>query len=279
MPASKVKNLAILILALVNGILLLLVVPLVQERHQQRAQAEASLEALFARYGLQLDAGELPETRLLYTVEFSPGEDAAEGAMRALLGEAVLREDDSTRYLQIYQSEQGRCRVSRDGQLTARLEDRASAGDLQEALTEELAAMGLMASEVSLPARTSAGVYTVTALQELLGVPVFSAALQGTFHNGGLTRLEGTAYFDTAGLARTDDEACCSAADALVAFLGSQDALGWVGSSVTAVTQGYLRAETASAAVVRLVPGWRITTDTGDFWVAGIDRQVSALAA
>ena len=127
-------------------------------------------------------------------------------------------------------------------------------------------------------AQVKDGVYSVTVVQQILEVPVFSAALRCTFHNGVLTRIEGTAYFDTTGLVRTDDVTCCTAADALVAFLGARSDLGWVGASVTAVTQGYYRAETASAAVVRLVPGWRIATDTGEFWVNGIDRHVSALS-
>ena len=59
--------------------------------------------------------------------------------------------------------------------------------------------------------------------------------------------------------------------------MGSRDTLGWVGATVNEVEQGYCRADTASAAVVRLVPGWAIYTDTGDFWVNGITRMVSPL--
>ena len=157
MPASKVKNIVILILLVVNVLLLCLVVPLAQERQQQRQAAVAELEAMFARYGVLLDAGGLPETRVLYTVEFSPDEQAAQPAMQALLGEMVLMENDSTRYLQIYRSEQGTCQLSRDGSLEARLQDREAAGDLREAAAGEAEAMGLMVAEVSQPERSSAG--------------------------------------------------------------------------------------------------------------------------
>ena len=277
MPASKVKNIFILILALANILLLLVVVPLRQEARRQASAAEEQLETLFARYGVSLDVEEIPETRTLYTVEFSPSDDAALPAMRALLGDLVLMEDDSTRYLRIYRSEEGTCQLSRTGSLEARLETRPAAGDLGQAARKELEEMGLSVAMVSPPNRKSAGVYTVTAVQELLEVPVFSAAVELTFRNGELRTLEGTAYFDTAGLVRTDDETCAAGADALVAFLGSRDALGWVGASVQDLRQGYVRAETASASVVRLTPGWRISTDTGDFWVNGITRQVTAM--
>lgn len=277
MPVSKVKNIVILILVLVNILLLCLVVPLSQERQDQESETFAQLETLMEGYDVQLHLETLPKTRTLYPLEFTPEDNGALPAMQALLGEMVLMENDSTRYVQIYRSEQGTCQLSRDGGMEARLENRKAASDLPKAAKAELEAMGLTAAYVTTPNRSSAGIYTVTAVQQLLDVPVFSAALTCTFQNGVLSRMEGTLYFDTTGLVRTDDNICCSAADALVAFLGSRDALGWVGASVTDVTQGYCRAETASAAVVRLVPGWRVSTDTGDFWVNGISRQVSLL--
>lgn len=277
MPVSKVKNIVILILVLVNILLLCLVVPLFQERQSQQEATYAQLETLLEGYDVQLHVKTLPSTRPLYTVEFTPADDGALPAMQALLGEMVLMENDSTRYVQIYRSEQGICQLSRGGGIEARLEDRDAASDLPKAVSNEMEAMGLEAAYVTTPSRSSAGIYTVTAVQKLLDVPVFTAALNCTFQNGVLSRMEGTLYFDTSDLCRIDDLTCCSAADALVAFLGSRDTLGWVGASITDVTQGYCRAETASAAVVRLVPGWHISTDTGDFWVNGISRQVSVL--
>ena len=278
MPASKVKNIILLILALVNVLLLCLVTPLARERRVEAEETAAQLEALFGRYDIRLDAGTLPDTRTLYTLEFSPGDDAGVSAMQALLGDMVLAEDDSTRYLRTYSSALGTCSISRSGELSARLEQSQQVGDLEKAARDQMKEMGVEAVQVELPVRRSAGVYTVTVYQKLQDVPVFSAALQFTFQNSELARLEGTVYFDVTGLSRTDDTACISCADALVAFLGSRDELGWVGASVTDAAQGYLRSGTASAAVVRLTPGWKIHTDTGAFWVNGITREVTAMA-
>lgn len=279
MPASKLKNLVILILVLANAFLLLLAVPLRAQRSQEEAAAAAQLQSLFARCGVSLDPAAMPESRTLYTLEFSPDEDAALPAMQALLGEMVFIEEDSTRYLTTYRSEQGACRLSRNGALSARLTGRAAAGDLSRAAEEELTNMGVELAYVDQPQRSSAGVYSVTAVQKLLEVPVFSAAATLTFHNGVPGRLAGTLYFDTENLFRTDDLPCITCADALVVFLDSRDELGWVGAAVTELTQGYLRAETASAAVVRLTPGWRIATDAGAYWVNGMTREVTAFPA
>lgn len=277
MPYSKVKNLLILILALVNVLLLCLVLPLRHERMEQRALEERRLADLFSRSGVALLVGALPEERTLYTVEFSPDPEAALTAANALLGTDVLAQADSTPYLSLYTSSAGRVEISRGGNLEARFYGRKSAGSVPAEVHSLMEGMGLETAFVSEPARQSAGVYEVTAVQKLLGVPVFSSALAFIYRSGALTRLEGTAYFDTTGICRTDDVACSSCADALVAFLGSRDALGWVGAEVREARQGYLHMETASAAVVRLAPGWRISTDTGAFWVNGITREVSAL--
>lgn len=277
MPYSKVKNLLILILLLVNALLLCLVLPLHNERMEQQALERRKLEDLFSRNGVALSVGALPEERSLYTLEFSPDPEAALPAASALLGSEVFAQADSTPYLSLYTSVSGRIEISRGGNLEARFYGRKSAGNVPEEVGALMDGMGLETAYISEPTRQSAGVYTVTAIQKLLDVPVFSSALIFTYRSGALTRLEGTAYFDATGIRRTDDAACASCADALVAFLGSRDALGWVGAEVREVRQGYLHVETASAAVVRLVPGWRVSTDTGAFWVNGITREVATL--
>lgn len=277
MPYSKVKNLLILILALVNVLLLCLVLPLRNEWMEQQALETAALRDLFSRSGVTLGVGPLPEERTLYTLEFSPDPEAAIPAANALLGGSVLAQAGSTPYLSLYTTSAGRLEIARGGGIEGRFNGRKSAGNVPEEVRSLMEGMGLETASVSELTRQSAGVYTVTAVQKLLDVPVFSASLVFTYRSGALSRLEGTAYFDTTGLCRTDDVPCASCADALVAFLGSRDALGWVGAEVSEVAQGYLHAETASAAVVRLIPGWRVATDTGAFWVNGITREVSPL--
>lgn len=277
MPMPKLKNLILLILLLVNLVLLALVIPLRAEQRRQQEQALSQLQDLFATYGLTLDRQALPMTQTLYTLELTPDKDAALPAAKALLGQNVLAEDDSTRYLSLYRSTEGRCSAARSGGFEATLANRAAVSDPAAQVKTLLADMGLDMSSVSVPVRVSAGVYELTATQQLLGVPVFSSALTFTYDEGCLTGIVGSALFDTETLARVDGTACIGPADALVAFLGSRDALGWLGSAVTEITQGYLRAETASAAVVRLIPGWRVLTDTGAFWVNGVTREVTAL--
>ena len=118
--------------------------------------------------------------------------------------------------------------------------------------------------------------YTLTATQSILGVPVLSGDLTLTYSNSRLTALEGTFFTGADTLARVSDESCLTAADALVAFLSARYDLGWVGSAVTGMEQGYLRSEAATAAAVRLTPVWRLDTDTGSFLINGMTGEVAA---
>jgi hypothetical protein len=138
-----------------------------------------------------------------------------------------------------------------------------------------LRSMGFDAASVSDPVRLSAGVYEVTATQKILGVPVFSEGLRFSYTNGALTDVSGV-FFLSGTVARVSEDACISCADALTALLAARDTLGWVGSKIQAVRQGYQYAETASASA-RLIPVWRIDTDTGSFFVNGITREITAV--
>ncbi len=277
MPYSKLKNLMILLLALVNLLLGCLILPLHLERQRQRDLEAKELETLFLSCGVNLAVEPPSVGRALYILEFSPKPDAIPPAARAILGEGALAQDGSLPYLSLYTSAAGRCQISRDGSVDAHLAGKAATGSFEREIGTLLEGMRVEAASISDPVRQGAGVYTVTAIQELLGMPVFSSALDFTFRSGALVRIEGDAFFDTTGLCRVGDDECASCAGALVAFLGSRDKLGWVGAELSGVCQGYLRVETASAAVVRLVPGWRISTDTGSFWVNGITLEVSPL--
>ena len=71
-------------------------------------------------------------------------------------------------------------------------------------------------AEIFEPVRLSAGVYSVTAVQSLCGVPVFESALTFTYRNNALSRVDGT-YYPAGEIVRVSQSACISCADALVA--------------------------------------------------------------
>jgi len=275
LPVSKLKNLALLILLLANLLLVLVQIP---NRTAQMREAESMRQALTdlcAQQQVSVDPTVIPDTVTLYALELAEDNQAGLQAATALLGEQILVQDDSTRYLSLYSSQSGTCQVSRSGSFQASLSSGEEVRDLTRASKQTLKAMGFQAHDLTEPLRQSPGIYTVTAEQAVLGMPVFSDGLKLTWSNNRLSSVSGIFYIGS--MARVSDSACLSAADALVAFLSARFDLGWVGGAVTAMEQGYLRSETAAAAVVRLTPVWRLDTDTGSFYVDGISGQVSVV--
>lgn len=272
MSGAKIKNLIILILALTAAFLLALVIPLrLSQSKAERAQHE-QIAALYARDDVQLDSAILPRSATLYTIELaSGGEDAA---AKALLGDGAARSSDATRYAAVYTSEAGRCEFSRAGGFYAALTDGPHAGDAARHAKKFLHQMGYDAASVATTETDNISA-TLTATQSLLGVPVFDQTLTLTYMDGALQTLSGSFFTGSDSITRVSESACVPCADALLALLRGRDQLGWVGSRIDRVLQGYVYTETASGAL-RFVPGWRIETDTGAFFVNGITREVRA---
>lgn len=278
MPVSKLKNLAILILLLANLALLALLIPSRLALSREEARMRTSLSQLCAAQDVDLDPDEIPNTASLYALELGEGAEADLRAATALLGQEVLAQDDSTRYQSLYTSADGFCQISRSGAFSARLQNQPENSDLSAAAARVLQDMGFSAYKIEAPVRLRAGVYTVTAWQAVLDVPVLSGGLTLTYSNGCLTEIEGVFFTSAGQLTRVSEAVSISAADAVVAFLDARYDLGWVGSAIESVVQGYARSETAAAAAVHLSPVWRLETDTGAFQVNGLTREVTAVA-
>ena len=277
MPVSKLKNLAILILALANLALVVLVLPNRLSVRQDREALHEALCSLYEQQEITLSPDAIPDTVPLYVLELK--EDSSNGlqAATALLGETVWLHETSTRYLNHYRSEFGSCSISQSGEFAAELVPQEQKRDLQAASRKILKEMGFSCNVLPEPQQVSADVYTVVATQQVLGVPVFSGGLELTWTDGCLTAMNGTFFAGANGLSRVSDSSCMSAADALVKFLSVRYELGWLGSAVTGLQQGYIRSETAAAATVRLTPVWRLETDTGRYQINGMTGDIVAI--
>ncbi len=272
MPVPKLKNLAILILVLANLILAVLVIPNRKDNSQEEAELWDSLVTLCEQQGVQLAADAMPEAVSLYVLELKEDGDADLQAAKTLLGEQLMVEADSTRYLSRYTSSAGQCSISRNGNFQAQLTGQKYYADVLIGAQKTLKAMGFSRHDLVQEGDT------VVATQSVLGMPVFSGGLVMTYTGNCLTGLDGTFFTGAATLARVSDKPCLTAADVLVRFLSQRYELGWLGNRITAMEQGYVRSEAATAAAVRLTPVWRLQTDTGIFQVNGQTGEISAVS-
>lgn len=268
MPVSKLKNLAILILLLANIILLGLLVPRQAEQRKQEQQLRDSLSSLCAGQNVALQADVLPDTVTLYELELADAYSAEDTALAAILGEAPSREEG-----QLQPGQALRSGSWENGVLLLKLQAQKTVSDLRGASKRMLRKMEFQCHSLEQPVRLSPGIYSVTAQQSVLGMPIFADGLTFTYSNSALSELQGTFYAGT--LTRTDDTPCISAAQAVVAFLSARVELGWVGSTVTGLEQGYVPA--VASGTVRLTPAWKLTTDTGSYLVDGLTRQVTTM--
>lgn len=277
MPISKLKNLTILILLLANLMLAIVVFPNRAGIRQEENALDQSLCELYAAQEITLIPETIVDTTPLYVLELKENSDSDLQAATALLGQQLLVEDDSTRYVSAYRSALGQCSISRSGDFSAELTEPKVARDIPRASRKLLKDMGFTHLPLGDSHPVQQEICTVTATQTILDMPIFSNGLTLTWSDHKLIALNGTFFTGTDTLMRVSDKACISAADALVSFLDARYRLGWVGSEVTALRQGYVRSETAAATTVRLTPVWQLETDTGTFHIHGMTGDVTAI--
>ncbi len=275
MQISKIKNVFLLALMLVNVFLLILVIPQQRQTKTQRVSSGHELEEIFLQRGITLDWSIVPQELELYGLELDGDQTAEQNAASVLLDSAMLLDEGENLVSSSYVGQNGTAEFHKSGTFRVRITKKENAGaDLAMAARELLGSMGYgLYGELTLT-RESAGKYLVSGVQSLENAPVYSSRVTLSYDNYCLSEISGVWYSTYQG--NKTGEKCVSALTALVSFLASQDELGWICTSVEEVSQGYIEEESPSLGAARLVPVWKIRTDTGEFYVNGLTREVSA---
>ena len=265
MKTSRIKNIIIVILALVNAFLLVL---LLGRQNQERVAYERSVEQLsllLTDNGIAFDTSLLPGNVSLPTAELSHDADAEAMFARALLGEDAAAR--STGGSSVYESERGflrfRANGAVDGSLDCPVEDpfeflRNILSDFSYQLYANLSALSIT------------GNGTLAALREVDGVKIFNAPLTFTFENGTLISVSGS-FLPSVTLAKSADG--MDAISALVRFLDYRNTNGLVCTQIIYLENGYLLQ--SSAASAKLVPAWHIMTDVSEYYVNSVTGEIT----
>lgn len=268
MAASKVKNLVILILLLVNVFLLVLVVPSRVRAGQQEKATAQQLSRLFEAYDIALSPETIPRGERLYDQQVSSAAEATILAVKELLGDgaSAVQQRDGLHF----ESPRGEA-VLVNGSLTAEL--RIPAGEPEAFTRDCLAKMGLAFSAVTVHAESET--VTVCRVEPMVGgLPVVSTRLSFRYEDGFLTRVEGLLLTARDTMTVSGTQGCITAADALVEFLGSRLSTGWLGSRINSMEQGWSLTLGAGGSF-SLRPVWRLNTDAGVCLVNGITGAVT----
>ena len=264
MKTSRLKNVIISILALVNAFLLVL---LVSRRAQERAardRAVTQLVQLYAASGVELPPALIPTGG----ARFSSVDPARSLSAEAAFAEALLgpcAPEDVGGGIYRYAGEYGQCLLRSSGAVEAALE---RAVDDPEAFFESLfSSFGYAALSSDL----NGGSGEVVAVRMLSDAMVFNAELTLTFSENRLVAASGSFVPPAEADERGEG---VDGVTALVRFLDYSNGGGEVCTAVTDVRAGYLLQSSASA-FQRLIPAWRVTTDVNQYYVNTLTGEVT----
>ena len=255
MQSSRLKNIIILILALVNVFLLASLLSRFNARLASREQSASQLAELFSANGITLspDAVSFQAPPTGGIIARDTEQDRQMAAL--LLGDGLTYSDQGGG-IWSYDSTAGAAVFRSGGSFDAavHLDSGADAEALCRKVCRQFHYEGLSF-------QWEADCFTASAFRSLGGFPVYNCAIHFSW-DGGTLSVSGTFLPETLAPAA---ESSLSAVSALTAFLGAHRELGAVVSSITDM---YPCDEAQSSAVsVTLIPAWCIQTDIGLYYV------------
>lgn len=279
MSWSKLKTIIILILLLLNLFLLVLVGSNRLRTARYDAAALSGAASVLELNGIQVDRGSLPAAMELSPV-IAARDTRREAALAAALLGSDVRTDDPAGGLYVYHSSSGSATFRSNGEFIATFSDPVPVpGGSDRAAQARSLLSGLELWQVSESGDT------LTAVQQLDGAPVFPTASSTGQPTAGilflydeqdrLTQISGRLCL---GDITADPEAQepITVPTALIAFFNFIVDSGDVCQRIDRVQPVYRTV--AMTDPVRLSPAWRITTDTGEYFLDAATGEVTRAA-
>ena len=256
MESSRLKNIVILILALMNLCLLGLLITRITTGRAAQELAKTQMVELFAAEGVSLDPDLIPDTTPPAGLTLIRDEDEEEKLAEFLLGD-ILTVSDGGGGVRSLQSQRGSAVFRADGSFDAVITDSEdSAQTLCQAFCR-----AFHYDDLTFTLEDTDG--TASAVQTHEGAPVVNCTVTFTIEEGFVKSVSGTHLPREAEV--TAGGGAISALSALNAFLGTI----LEGAVVTTVTDLYLcyELQSTTATPMALVPAWCVVTDTSRHYV------------
>ena len=256
MESYRLKNIAIVILLLLNLFLLLLVLSESYGRHQAARDLTEQTLALLEDNGISVSAALLKEETLPLPCAYERDEGQEASFARALLGEdAAYRSSGSSG---TYTSALGTVSFRANGAVALTMTGQSLRTDncSSFALSHAPAHYELVQTE-----KTDTG-EDVTLRPVIGGFPVYGAALTFSFSDGCLAEVSGVFLADApAQTSESSGSAALTKCAAAVHLMDDCNETGRVCNRITAISVGYRLQSTASVALL-LSPVYQIDTNT-----------------
>lgn len=263
MEWSKLKNIILLLLVCVNAFLLLLVGMWEGSGARYQEETRKSAVATLQRSGIAVNLEHLPREMALQPLLVNRDQAAELETVRALLGQ--VEQTGGSELRPRYSGLNGSAEYSADGELSVQFATGAwfrQEGQSYEKASEEcLERIGFHGELIE--QEQADGQVRLTYCQQWKGTPVFSCTLTLTWSGEELRSIEGQRLSGTA--EETAGETPLAVSTALIRFLAGINEGGYVCSRIDSMTAGYRLSSSVRPA--RLDPVWRLSTDSGDYYV------------
>lgn len=257
MQSSRLKNIIILILALVNIFLLASLFSRFSARRESREQTTSHLTELFTANGMTLSPDAV-SFQPPPTGGILPRDTAQDRQMASLLLGDGLSYSDQGGGIWSYDSTDGAAVFRSGGSFDAAVH--IGTDTEAEALCRSVCRRF---HYEELAFQREDGRFTASAVRTFNNCPVYNCTISFSWDEGTLS-VSGTFLPDTLTAAAEEDS--LSAVSALSFFLSAQRELGAVATSITDIYSCY-EVQTTSAASMTLVPAWCICTNIGLYYV------------
>ena len=265
MKASRLKNIVIVILLLVN---LFLLFPLIYRHMQERSAYERSvseLTELFESNHITVSPSVLPQQFPAAVPELIRDTDQEKAFATALLG-PLFQRDVGGGILRYY-NENGVCLVRSNGAVDAQIYQ--IDGDPEQLCAAICSSFGYEIVRSDMHDRVG----SIVLVRMIGGARICNATLTFTFRDEGSASVAGSLLTAYSEKERTDG---MDAVSALVRFLDYRNSPGatFVCTAITGLESGYLLQSTTTEPL-RLVPVWRVHTDVSNYYVNCLNGDVT----
>lgn len=265
METKRLKNIAILILLLLNAFLLFLLIYQEMQGERARQQALDELTALFATEDLLLSADAILAEDTLPLLAIARRMESEAEIAAFLLGESVVAQSEGGGIFG-YTSELGTVRFRSGGGFDT-VQFKRTVENADEFMRQFCRKFGYE----DITGAVADGTGSLTAMRYAVKVPVYGCTVTMTFENGCLVSAAG-AHIDLDD-AQTESEKPLSCMSALVRFFDYRREAGIVCSEIRSVKCVYQLQSAVSSP--RLLPVWVVETDTYAYHVDGVTGEVS----
>ena len=268
MEWSKLKNIIILILLLVN--LFLLAMAGVQERDSVQYQEQSIVDALtvLERNGIRVALEKIPGQMSLKSMTVQRDRELEGNLAQALLGECTITDLGGGRYS--YASPMGSAEFRSNGNFSVvfpkGIPFDGGAGEEETHALAMAAKIGLSGTVAQRVRFADGGVY-VTLYQTWQSIPVYSCQITLQYQGGALCSISGQRLMGQP-QPTGSEEKLLSIPTVLMRSLSGINRLGDICSEITQLTPGYQMSNPAEGN--RMEPVWYIVTDIGAYQLNAI---------